>query len=122
MIDRRIYSRESTVIDTRGLGNIMMELMETETWIRGDGSLKLQHPEKWRNNHGIDSFLEETMNGDIERLKKASDSQKSNINGLTLVSTTSYLRNLYKKSALRNSFLSLRCLRSTTGKFILRTL
>lgn len=50
----------------------MMELMETETWISDPSSLVLQHPEKWKDSHGIKSFLHDIPIHDLEYLKQVS--------------------------------------------------
>ncbi|KAL8671531.1 MAG: hypothetical protein Q9168_003976 [Polycauliona sp. 1 TL-2023] len=70
MTEKRIYDDTKGSLDIRGLGSIMMELMETETWISDPGSLVLQHPEKWKDSHGIKSFLHDIPIHDIEYLKQ----------------------------------------------------
>ncbi|KAI4219487.1 MAG: hypothetical protein L6R36_008293 [Xanthoria steineri] len=72
MSEKRIYDDASGSQDIRGLGSIMMELMETETWISDPSSLVLQHPEKWKDSHGIKSFLHDIPIHDLEYLKQVS--------------------------------------------------
>lgn len=72
MIEGRAFDKEKEKIDVRGVGNVMMELMENQTWVANPGSITLQHPEKWQDCHGIKSFLQETTTSTVARLKKAS--------------------------------------------------
>lgn len=72
MSEKHIYDDAKGSSDIQGLGSIMMELMETETWISDPSCLILQHPEKWKDSHGIKSFLHDTSIHDLEYLKQAS--------------------------------------------------
>ncbi|KAL9611410.1 MAG: hypothetical protein Q9167_003951 [Letrouitia subvulpina] len=72
MIEEKAFDKEKEKVDVRGIGNVMMELMENQTWIADPGSITLQHPEKWKDCHGIKSFLRETATSTVAMLKKAS--------------------------------------------------
>jgi len=71
-IEKRQLNPDSERDDVRGLGAIMMELMEPTTYILDAQSTKLKDSDKWKNGLGVEDFLAATQHKSLQELKQVS--------------------------------------------------
>jgi hypothetical protein len=69
MIEERGICKEMGRKDLRGLGLVMVELMEPKTSTLNPDSIILQQPEKWPKNIGILEFLAATETSSLDDLR-----------------------------------------------------
>lgn len=63
---------EKEAEDIRGIGYVMMELMEPTSFILHPQSTQLKDPTRWRDGSGIKEFLLATRYAGLEDLKNVS--------------------------------------------------
>jgi len=93
ILEQKVFSAEKGMIDIKGIGVIMVELMEPTTSILNPSSTVLKNPEKWRDELGIKDFLAATQRDSLTQLKTVSHLSKlktmyTDINTLAPVSAT----------------------------------
>ncbi|MCJ1473169.1 hypothetical protein MMC13_001820 [Lambiella insularis] len=60
---------ENKCTDIRGIGKVMIELMEPDSFVQDPTSLDLRRPEVWSENQGIVSFLGKLENSSLAKLQ-----------------------------------------------------
>ena len=63
-------SAETERHDIRGVGRILIELMEPTTFMDNPDTVTLQEPKRWNERQAILSFLEATATSTLKELKE----------------------------------------------------